>query len=94
MPRKPRSIREAHPDYANAAITVSASEFKARCLELIEQIQQTRREVTVTRYGKPVARLTPIHAEKASAWGWNADQGDVVMGDLLSPIDVEWEANE
>lgn len=94
MPRKPRNMKETRPDYANDSITVSATEFKARCLELIEQIQQTRREITVTRYGKPVARLMPIDAEKPSAWGWMSDQGDVVMGDLISPIDVEWEANE
>ena len=86
-------VREARPKYAGDAETVSASEFRARCLELIERIQHTRGEITVTRYGRPVAKLVPVEAEQRSAWGWM--RGSVIeLGDIIAPIGVEWEANE
>jgi prevent-host-death family protein len=40
--------------------TVGSAEFKARCLELIERVKETRAEFVVTRHGKPVARLVPV----------------------------------
>jgi prevent-host-death family protein len=39
---------------------VGAAEFKARCLELIDQCRETRAEYVVTRHGEPVARLVPV----------------------------------
>jgi prevent-host-death family protein len=39
--------------------TVGAAEFKARCLELVDRVHETRAEYIVTRHGRPVARLVP-----------------------------------
>ena len=41
---------------------VGAAEFKARCLEIIEQVRESRAEYVVTRHGEPVARLVPVGA--------------------------------
>lgn len=38
---------------------VSAADFKATCLELVERVRQTGGEYVVTRHGKPVAKLVP-----------------------------------
>lgn len=38
---------------------VSASEFKAKCLKLIDEMQRDGEPVTITRRGKVVAQLTP-----------------------------------
>ena len=38
---------------------VGAAEFKARCLELVDRVKETRAEYIVTRHGRPVARLVP-----------------------------------
>ena len=38
-----------------AARQVSAAEFKAKCLRIIKEMQDTGEAVTVTRRGKPVA---------------------------------------
>jgi prevent-host-death family protein len=38
---------------------VGAAEFKARCLELVDRVKETRAEYVVTRHGRPVARLVP-----------------------------------
>jgi prevent-host-death family protein len=44
--------------------TVGSAEFKARCLELIDRVKETRAEFVVTRHGKPVARLVPVESEQ------------------------------
>lgn len=42
------------------AHTVAASEFKARCLALLDEVAETRAEYVVTKHGRPVARLVPL----------------------------------
>jgi prevent-host-death family protein len=37
--------------------TISASEFRARCLAAVEEVHSTRKPVLITKRGKPVARL-------------------------------------
>jgi prevent-host-death family protein len=43
-----------------AKSAVGAAEFKARCLELVDHVKEARAEYTITRHGRPVARLVPI----------------------------------
>lgn len=43
--------------------TMPAGEFKARCLQLMEQVSRTRRPITITKRGRPVARLIPVDQE-------------------------------
>ncbi len=38
---------------------VSASEFKATCLKLIDEMQKDGQPVTITKRGRVVAKLTP-----------------------------------
>ena len=45
---------------------VSATEFKARCLAFLDEIEQRGGPIMVTRRGRPVAVLAP--AKKRSAW--------------------------
>ncbi len=39
---------------------IQASEFKATCLSLLDEVAETRREIVVTKRGRPVAKLVPI----------------------------------
>lgn len=39
---------------------IQASEFKATCLSLLDEVAATRREIVVTKRGRPVAKLVPI----------------------------------
>ena len=43
--------------------TIAASKFKARCLGLLEQVRRQRKEITITKRRKPIARLVPVDAE-------------------------------
>jgi prevent-host-death family protein len=71
--------------------TVSVSDFKAHCLEYVQTAQQQCQEYIITKRNIPVARLVPLEKEKPIRYGPMA--GTVTIhGDMMSPIDVEWEA--
>jgi prevent-host-death family protein len=72
--------------------TISASEFKTRCLELMDRVQQDRNEIVVTKYGKPVAKLVPFQQEPASILGFL--KGTVtIQGDVVEPTGEAWKAD-
>jgi prevent-host-death family protein len=74
---------------------VSISEFKAKCLALLEEVRRTRKPIRITRHGKPVAEINPPTAvvDRAS---WIASMKDTfeITGDIVSPARdrSEWEA--
>ncbi len=69
-----------------------ATEFKAKCLAYLDQVAQTRAEITLTKHGRPVARLMPVEEGEPVLFGRLA--GTVqVRGDLLAPIGETWEAD-
>jgi len=74
---------------------VSISEFKAKCLALLEEVQKTKNPIRVTRFGKPVAEVVPPSPE-APAGDWIGSMKDSIkiLGDIISPADEEsdWEA--
>lgn len=70
---------------------ISATEFKAKCLKLIDEVNQTHEPITITKHGKPMVKLVPVVEAAPSLFG--CMQGTVeILGDIVSPIDVEWEA--
>jgi prevent-host-death family protein len=71
--------------------TIKASEFKAKCLALMDEVARTGETVVITKSGEPVADLVPHRVKKRSPLGvW---KGQVeITGDIMSPIDVEWDA--
>ncbi len=71
--------------------TMTASEFKAKCLALMDEIAESGEEIIITKRGKPVAKLAPYEDKPASWFGRDRD-GIVIRGDIIEPIDVEWEA--
>lgn len=74
-----------------ATDSIPAGEFKARCLALMDKVGRDGRSVTITKRGKPVAVLSPIRVVPTSGFGFARD-GILGVGDLLSPIDVAWDA--
>jgi prevent-host-death family protein len=71
---------------------IKASEFKAKCLAVLDEVERTRQAVVITKRGKPIAKLVP-HVEQRNARGILKDELFIV-GDIISPIDVEWEASK
>ena len=66
---------------------VAISEFKAKCLALLEQVRRTKRPIRVTRFGKPVAEVVPP-SPSAAASDWLGSMSDTteILGDIVSPI--------
>ena len=62
-----------------------ASAFKARCLSVMDDIQETGEPVIVTKRGKPVVKVVPIKSEKDDIFGSMADEVKIV-GDIESPV--------
>lgn len=52
------------------ANTVKASDFKAKCLDLMDEVQQRQIEVVVTKRGTPVAKLAPVEAAAPNPLGF------------------------
>lgn len=71
--------------------TVKASEFKAKCLALMDKVARTGKPLLVTKNGKPVAELRPHIAPGGSGAGVWKDRL-LIEGDIVSPVDAHWEA--
>lgn len=72
------------------ATQVPAGEFKAHCLQLIDQVAASGEPLTITKRGRPVARLVPLTAERPL---FGALRGSVrSQQDLVSPVGADWEA--
>ena len=69
---------------------IKASEFKAKCLALMDEVARTGTPVVITKNGKAVAELVPHRPRKRSARGILKDDL-FITGDIISPIDVEWD---
>ncbi len=51
-------------------MNMPAGLFKAKCLQLMDDVQKYHKEITITKFGKPVAKLVPVKASKPkSAFG-------------------------
>ena len=69
--------------------TIAAGEFKSKCLKLLDQVAEDRQTLVITKHGKAVAKLVPMEAEVEL---FGALRGSVVsMGDIISPLENEWE---
>ena len=73
---------------------VTAAEFKAKCLRLMDEVAKHRTAVVITKRGKPIARLVPIENDPIDPFGCMA--GTVkILGDIISPIDEDdWTGDE
>ena len=75
----------------NGPRTIDASEFKAKCLKLMDEVAENGEEIVITKNGNPTARLVPYRQRPKDWFGADRDKLQI-LGDIISPIDVEWEA--
>ncbi len=72
-----------------------AGEIKAKCLKVMDEVAKYRRTITITKHGKPVAKIVPLDLDDeqpASIFGCMADMVEIT-GDIESPPVpwTEWE---
>lgn len=65
---------------------IPATEFKAKCLELMDRVAERRETFVITKRGKPVAKLVPVERKpKESIFGCMRDKCSIT-GDIISPV--------
>lgn len=70
---------------------ISAAQFKAECLKLMDEVEKTRQPIIITKHGRPVAQLAPIPADTDSLFGYMKGMMRI-NGDVIAPLDIEWSA--
>ena len=73
---------------------VAISEFKAKCLAMLEQVRATKKPIRITRFGKPVAEVVPpTVVMDRKAWFGSMKNTMRITGDIVSPAndEDEWE---
>jgi prevent-host-death family protein len=79
---------------------VSAAEFKAKCLKLMDEVQAGGEPITITKRGKPVATVIPADVKRSGEKPgvdklFGSMKGTVTkLGewDETGPVDPDWEA--
>ena len=66
--------------------TMQASEFKAKCLALMDEVARTGKTIVVTKNGKPVAELRAHRPPRARTL-IGLHKGKIgISGDIVSPF--------
>jgi prevent-host-death family protein len=70
-----------------ASRRVAATEFKAKCLDMLDRVEATRQPIVITKRGRPVAEVVPISTDKPKGL-----LGSVRFHrDIVGPISDDWE---
>jgi prevent-host-death family protein len=57
----------------------------------MDEVAATGERIIITKNGRPVSQLVPFRERPKSLYGLHRDSL-VIHGDIVSPVDVEWEA--
>lgn len=70
---------------------IKASEFKARCLQLLDEVGSGAPDIVITKRGKAVARLCAYRPTPPSLLGLY-EHAIVAHDDLVEPVGDAWDA--
>jgi prevent-host-death family protein len=73
---------------SNGKRQIAAGEFKAKCLGLIDEVDETGQEVVITKWGKPKAKLIPFASKRKSLMGSMVGVIEIIgdPDDLIKPV--------
>ena len=75
---------DTHDNNLTDVRTIKASEFKAKCLKLMDEVVEGGTEIVITRNGRPVSRLVPYHEKN-----FGRDRDKIrILSDIIEPISV------
>ena len=70
--------------------SLSVSEFKAKCLSVLQDVNEQKKRVIITKRGKPIAEVIPYESEQKDIPLKNTV---IFMDDIISPVaEEDWEA--
>jgi prevent-host-death family protein len=73
--------------------SISISDFKARCLAVLERVRTSGEPILVTRRGVPVAEVVPPSRPRGVKRQLGLGAGSArIVGDLVAPVDdpMDW----
>lgn len=72
---------------------LAISEFKARCLALVDQVSKTKTTLRLTQRGKPMADVVPIEQQPDMSWFGSMEGKIEILADIAGPADDidDWE---
>ena len=73
--------------------TINASEFKARCLAILDQVQTTGERVLILKRGRPVAELLPTGVDQNEYPQLELAGTLTIVDDIIGPAvpQQDWE---
>jgi prevent-host-death family protein len=73
---------------------IPATQFKAKCLAILDTVQRKRTTVIISKHGKPVAKLVPMDNDPVPSLLGSMKGTGREIGDIVAPIEDEWDAVE
>jgi len=70
---------------------ITVTQFKAKCLGIVEQVQREKTRVVISCHGRPAAALAPIREVSKEIFYGRAASQTKIQGDLISTGEV-WDA--
>jgi prevent-host-death family protein len=71
---------------------LSATEFKATCLKVMEDVHRSRKPVIVSKRGKPLVKIVPAE-EKRPVPLFGYMRGTMkIVGDIVAPDPEIWDS--
>jgi prevent-host-death family protein len=74
-------------------IQISAGEFKAKCLKLMDFTEQKHETIVITKRGVPIAKLVPYEDKPPRVFGFLKNSVQII-GDIVEPIKEDWDAEK
>jgi prevent-host-death family protein len=66
---------------------IAISEFKAKCLAIVERVRRTKTPIRITRFGRPVAEVVPIpRATETIEWLGSLSECMTIRDDIASSV--------
>jgi antitoxin (DNA-binding transcriptional repressor) of toxin-antitoxin stability system len=70
--------------------TIKPSEFKLKCLHLMDVVNQSGEGIVITKNGKPVSKLGPFREPITTLFGFSKDSINS-RDDLTKPLSIDWD---
>ena len=74
--------------------SIGASDFRSKCLKLLDDVEATRKPLIITKRGKSVAQLVPMPAKPdMELFGALRGSGYYEL-DIIAPVAISWDAQQ
>ena len=72
-------------------LLISIGKIKSHRLSLINHVAQSHDTIIITKHDKPLVKVVPIDLKKEKS-NESLKNAGIIIGDIVSPIDEEWDA--